>query len=248
MELKKLSWIEVKNYLNKGIKRFILPVGTIEPHGTHLPLGTDAIIPEELSFKIAEKTNSIVLPTVYYGVTDSLYGYPGSIRIEPETLESLIYDIMRSMAFSGFREAVVMNGHGGSKQVSAIERACQRIWASYGIPTIVINWWVLARENKITKKYFNKEGGHAATDETSMIVAIDKKLVKRELYKDDEIMVWREGIKTFPLEKSIINYSEEEGSVIFEEKKSIDYFNELSDMISKTINDYFREILSKVRP
>jgi creatinine amidohydrolase len=60
MELKKLSWMEVKNYLNKNIKRFILPIGTIEPHGTHLPLGTDAIIPEELSLKIAEKTG------VYY--------------------------------------------------------------------------------------------------------------------------------------------------------------------------------------
>ncbi|MGB9759624.1 MAG: creatininase family protein [Thermoproteota archaeon] len=245
MELKKLSWVEVKNYLNKNIKRFILPIGTIEPHGTHLPLGTDAIIPEELSLKIAEKTDSIVLPTIYYGVTDSLYGYPGSIRIEPEILENLIYDVMKSMIFNGFKEAVVMNGHGGSKQMLAIERACQRIWSDYRTPIIVINWWILARENKITEKYFNKEGGHAATDETSMIMAIDKKLVKRELYKNEEILVWREGVKTFPLEKSIINYSESEGSVVFEEERSIKYFNELSNLISKVINDYFNNISLK---
>jgi len=245
MELKKLSWMEVKNYLNKNIKRFILPIGTIEPHGTHLPLGTDAIIPEELSLKIAEKTNSIVLPTIYYGVTDSLYGYPGSVRVEPETLENLIYDVMRSMVFSGFKEAVVMNGHGGSKQVSAIEKACQKIWVNCRIPNIVINWWILARENKITEKYFNKKGGHAATDETAMIMAIDKKLVKRELYKDEEIVIWKEGVKTFPLEKSIINYSEDEGSVIFEEKRSVEYFNELSNLISKIINDYFNDISFK---
>lgn len=247
MELKKLSWIEIKNYLDKGIKRFILPIGTIEPHGTHLPLGTDAIIPEELSLKIAEKTNSIVLPTIYYGVTDSLYGYPGSIRVEPETLESLIYDVMRSMILNGFKEAVIMNGHGGSKQMTAIEKACQRIWTNNKVPIIVVNWWIFARENKITEKYFSKKGGHAATDETAMVMAIDKKLVKRELYKDEEIMVWREGIKTFPLGKSIINYSEDEGGVIFEEEKSVKYFNELSDLISKTINDYFKSMSTRAR-
>ncbi|RLE91840.1 MAG: creatininase family protein, partial [Thermoprotei archaeon] len=101
MKLHELTYKEVKIFLERGVDTFILPVGTIEPHGPHLPLGTDAFIPEKIGEILPEKIKAVLLPTIYYGVTGSLHGYPGSIRIEPEVLEQLIYQVLKSMSFHG---------------------------------------------------------------------------------------------------------------------------------------------------
>ncbi len=242
MYLSKISWLEVRELLKRGFRRVILPVGTIEPHGTHLPLGTDAFIPEVIAERVAARTWAVVLPTVYYGVTKSLHGYPGSIRIEPSTLENFVYEILSSMAWHGFREAVILNGHGGSEQESALENAGRRLWLEHRVPVLIIDWWVLARERGLNKKYFSKEGGHAATDETAAIYAINPALVRKDLYSGDEITIYSRGVKGFPLGGTIINYSEEEGEVLFDEEKSKQYFEELVELVVNVINNYFEKI------
>ena len=60
-KLRELTWIEIREVLNNGIERAIIPIGTIEAHGTHLPLGTDLMTAES----IAEKLNAMLLPTIF---------------------------------------------------------------------------------------------------------------------------------------------------------------------------------------
>lgn len=241
-ELHKMTWIEAKELIRRSVDTFILPIGTIEPHGTHLPLGTDAFIPTALAKEVAERVDAFVLPPVYYGVTKSLHGYTGSIRISPHILEGLIYDILSSMHFHGLKLGVIFNGHGGSEQTLAVDRVAYRAWSELKLPVMVVEWWTFAREKEITEKVFGKEGGHAGTDETACILARYPELVKRDLYRSEEIAVYYRGLKTYPFMGSIINYSEKEGDVVFDEEKARQYFEKLVDVISSEIERFRRRL------
>ncbi|MEM3619379.1 MAG: creatininase family protein, partial [Candidatus Korarchaeum sp.] len=84
----------------------ILPLGVCEAHGPHLPLGTDFLISEWLSLRVAEKVNALVAPPLYYGVAVGLSGYMGTITISDSTLESLIHEILSELASNGFGRVI----------------------------------------------------------------------------------------------------------------------------------------------
>jgi len=241
-KLHMLTWIEVKKLLDKGVSTVILPVGTIEPHGTHLTMGTDALIPESLGEILAERLDALLLPTIYYGVTKSLYGYPGSVRVEPETLEKMIFEVLSSMVFHGFKSAIILNGHGGSEQVIAVDRAVYRLWVEYKMPSIIIEWWTLAREKGLTKDVLGKEGGHAGSDETACILAKYPSLVKRDLYCEKEIEVYSKGVKTYPYRGSIIHYSMDEDGIVFDKHRAEEYFGKLVDLIEKEVRRFLESL------
>jgi len=245
VRIDELTWIEVKALLDRGVRRFILPVGTLEPHGTHLPLGTDTIAPYAIALEVARRVNALVLPPIYYGVTKSLAGYPGAVRIEPSILKEYVYSILKYMALHGFKEAVIMNGHGGREQVEALDKAAFRIWQEYHIPVLIINWWSLARERGITQKFLSKEGGHGGSDETAVIYSVAPHLVKKHLYDENQILVYSSSIIAYPIEGTIINYSDKEGGVLFDETKSKKYFNMLVNEIAKVVDEYFQKVSFK---
>ncbi|TET94781.1 MAG: creatininase family protein, partial [Candidatus Zixiibacteriota bacterium] len=88
-ELQRLSWLKVREFVPSTIDTILLPVGTVEAHGSAC-LGTDNFIPEAIALGVAERLNALVAPTLSYGVTRSLYRYPGGITINPKTYELLI--------------------------------------------------------------------------------------------------------------------------------------------------------------
>lgn len=240
-KLEEFSYKELEEFIKKeGIDTFILPVGTIEPHGTHLPLGADALIPIAMGEYIAEKLKAILLPPIYYGVTTGLHGYTGSIRIKPETLEQYVYQILESMKMHGFKYALILNGHGGNTQ--ALENAARNAWLNLRMAVMVVDWWTLAREKGLTQKILGKEGGHAATDETAMILATFPNLVKKKLYDPKSIYVYSNGIRAYPTPGTIINYSEKEGETEFKDQDSREYF----EAVSKLILEAFIEFKSRV--
>lgn len=116
------------------------------------------------------------------------------------------------------------------------------IWSEYKTPIIVIDWWILAREKGLTKEILDKEGGHAGSDETACIIASYPHLVKKDLYGDDEIVVYRRGTRTYPLMGTVINYSTEEGSVLFDRDKAKLFFNKLVDLIVREIQTFFGKV------
>jgi len=211
--LDELTYVEVSRLVRAGADTVVLPVGTVEPHGPHLPLGADTLIAEALAELVAAKLNALLLPAVPYGVTGSLHGYPGSVRVEPEVLEKLVYSVLESAALSGFRYALIVNGHGGN--TPSLEAAAKRAWYARGLATMVVDWWVLARERGVTQRLLGKEGGHAATDETTILLAVKPHLVKRELYSGGEVYVYSAGVKAYPLPGTVINYTPQEGDVSF---------------------------------
>lgn len=241
LKLEELSYVELKEEVEKRkIDSFVLPVGTVEPHGTHLPLGTDTLIPSALGEYVAEKVNAVLLPPVHYGVTTGLHGYFGSVRVQPETLEALVYEILESMSLHGFRYGLILNGHGGNTQ--ALDNAAKKAWLRNKLAVMVVDWWILAREKGVTREVLGKEGGHAATDETAMVLAIRPELVKRNLYTPSAVYVYSAAVKAYPYPGTVINYSEGEGDVEFKPGEARRYFERVADLVADVFLRYKKSL------
>ncbi|PTM57631.1 creatininase family protein [Desmospora activa] len=104
----------------------ILPLGAVEAHGPHLPLGTDNDLAEELSKRLAKRVNGWVLPTLPYGQVWSLSDFPGSLSVSNETLIRLLTDLGDSLVRQGFRIWVILNAHLGN--AVAVKEAARQLY------------------------------------------------------------------------------------------------------------------------
>jgi creatinine amidohydrolase len=235
-KLENLNWMEFKGLVPKKIKTIILPVGTIEAHGV-ISLGTDVQIPQKIAEMIAEDLKAIIAPPVYYGVTRSLYFYPGSLSVTSQTFENYLYEILDSMAEKGFSRIVVINGHGG--HLNELKNAALKVYKTRKAKIAVIHWWLLCDD--ITKQVYGVTGGHAGVDETAGILAIDKSLVKKERYKKEMAYKFDEAMNVMPTPSSIILYKEKEGYPDFDEKKAKVYMTKVAEKIRKMILEIFKK-------
>lgn len=129
MQYEHLNAFDFKEAVKKAKRTALLPVGAIEAHGPHLPLGTDNLLAERLAKRVAEQTGALQLPVVAYGQVWSLRHFPGSINISNETLIRLIVDIGKSLYFQGFRILAMINGHLGN--TVALKEAARKLFDEY---------------------------------------------------------------------------------------------------------------------
>jgi creatinine amidohydrolase len=133
----RLTWEEMNEAIAMQ-KVVILPAGSTEQHGRHLPLDTDTFLVEsvclELGRQIPEKV--LVLPTISYGLNMHHIDFPGTIHIEPETFIAFCLNITKSIAYHGFKKMLIVNGHGSNgplvdlvarKTVLATESICTAV-------------------------------------------------------------------------------------------------------------------------
>ncbi|MDQ0339340.1 creatinine amidohydrolase [Caldalkalibacillus uzonensis] len=106
---------EIVRQLIKEKSIAILPIGAIEAHGPHLPLGTDNILAEALANRLAQQVDAFVLPTLPYGQVWSLRHFAGSINVSNDSLINLLCDIGQSLSEQGFKIFVIVNGHLGNQ-------------------------------------------------------------------------------------------------------------------------------------
>lgn len=129
--LGELTWVDVEEFL-KVHKTVVIPVGSCEQHGPHLPLDTDAYDAFWLSLKAAEKAEcALVAPPINYGVSLHHMDFPGTITLNPQTLEQMAYELGICLIKHGFTKILFENGHGGN--TPALEAAAQRIKAETGV-------------------------------------------------------------------------------------------------------------------
>jgi creatinine amidohydrolase len=113
--LDRMTWPEVAAAIERGAG-VILPVGSTEQHGHHLPLATDAILPTELGLAVAEELDLLVAPAVQYGyrsrpLSGGGEGFPGTVSLRAETLMRLVEDVLHQLIRHGFRRLIVLNWH-----------------------------------------------------------------------------------------------------------------------------------------
>ena len=171
MYLSHMNIPEVQEYL-KHNDTILLPVGSLENHGLHMPLGTDALIPDEIARLINERSGILIAPTINYGATDDLSGFPGTVSIGTEGLIHLLKAICDELYKYGFRRFLILNGHGGN--TAAIQAVGIHLYRK-GAYLANLNWWLMAGQ-------LNPEwaGGHGGGEETAAIMAVDESLIKKE--------------------------------------------------------------------
>ncbi|NHI83661.1 MAG: creatininase family protein [Candidatus Thorarchaeota archaeon] len=152
----------------------LMVTGALEPHGMHMALGTDIILPTYLAEKIAKRTEAMVLPAIPFGDSWSFDLYEGTVSVSPETLVSLYADVMTSVFRNGFRYLVALNGHGPN--ATLLEQAAKKATMAGERVVIIVNWWIdLAKD--VRKIVLESPEGHAAEDETSELMFIRPDLV-----------------------------------------------------------------------
>jgi len=234
--LQKLNWMSVGELVPDRIATVILPVGTVEAHGSS-PLGTDDLIPEMIADGIAERANALVAPTINYGITKSLYGYPGGSTIRPATFELYVRDVLDSLARTGFKNVVVMNGHGGNN--ASLKTVAFDFHVAAGCNIAVVHWWELCAA--MARDFFGHAGGHAGTDEAAMVQAIDPALFDRSA--DDPELAWwvRPGADVYPVPGSILLYTEGEGRPEFDVEKARQFRARVIDLVG----DFVAQVLAR---
>ena len=112
MRLSEMSWKDVADYLD-GCRALIVPVGTCEQHGLHLPLATDTLIAEAFATRISEATGVAMAPTVGYGVNLPCDRFvPGTAGFSPEALRAFVTDVLEDWERQGFRQFFIVTAHG----------------------------------------------------------------------------------------------------------------------------------------
>lgn len=91
----------------------LIPFGSVEEHGLHLPLGTDTFQAADVCRRLSERRPVFVAPAIFYGVCRSTSNHPGTISVSTETLKALTIDIVRSLYRQGLRNVVLLSGHAG---------------------------------------------------------------------------------------------------------------------------------------
>lgn len=170
MRLENITWLAAERYFQEN-DMVLLCLGSIECHGRHMPLGTDALIPEHLAGLIEQRSSVLIAPPLPYGVCQDLTDYPGSISIAPDVYYGFCQQLFENLYQHGARKFVVLNGHGGN--VSTI----QRIGMEYdkkGCITAILNWWFVAGDLDPAWK-----GGHGGAEETAAILGIEPELVDK---------------------------------------------------------------------
>src|SRR5215510_3564632 len=92
----------------------ILPVGATEQHSRHLPLATDTLVVEAVAQRVAKKLNAYCLPALPFSISHMHRGSHGSVWLRNQTLVSVVRDIAVSVRHDGFKQLVLLNGHGGN--------------------------------------------------------------------------------------------------------------------------------------
>src|SRR5678810_1121616 len=128
LELAKIPFTEVKRLADCGKALTILPVGVVEEHGAHLPLGLDSFAAEVYSAAAtphleAQGYEVVVAPTINYGVARAAIDFPGTLSLEPETLRSMVVEIGRSLLRHNLKRLAILNGHRDKYHMKALDDA-----------------------------------------------------------------------------------------------------------------------------
>jgi len=124
--LEELPWPAVEQYLTaRESPTVIVPIGSTEQHGPHLPLAVDAFQARDLAEEIAVAADVLTAPLLPYGDADHHLGFPGTISLSTETVVSVLTDVYDSLVGHGFENVVTVNGH-RIANLPAIETAMQQ--------------------------------------------------------------------------------------------------------------------------
>jgi len=158
----------------------VVPMGVIEKHGQHLPLGTDVYTSREICRRAADKEYCIIYPYYFMGQIFEAQHQPGTIAYSPELLYRLLDETCKEIARNGIKKIILVNGHGGNnawlQYFCQVQLATPRDYVVFAITPSVSS----DVQGKIAELRKTTTGGHADEMETSSMLVVRPDLVKIE--------------------------------------------------------------------
>ena len=159
---------DLRKIIKKKKQIAIIPVGSIEQHGPHLPISTDSDIVTEIALKLSEKNNGFLLPTINYGISDEHFPF-FNLSIKRSTLSRILGDVCESLVKNGISRILIINGHYGN--LDSLKRFEKKQKKNRKIK--IVSYW----------KYMDREFDHAGNVETSIMLAISKNVNMKKAKK-----------------------------------------------------------------
>ncbi len=177
MRLAELTYEALAERLRLGPVVVLLPVGSVEPHGPHLPLGTDTLISEAVVLRavtrLAERgIDALVAPAVPYGVTDYAQGFAGAVSIEASVLTAFVRGVVTALLGEGFAHVCVVNNHLEPEHDAAIRAATEGLGARASVACPLTRRW-----GRTLSDEYKSGACHAGRYETSLVLASNPELV-----------------------------------------------------------------------
>jgi len=167
---------EVEAFLEKH-HTVIVPTGATEQHGPHAPLLTDVLIPQEIARRVATRVGALVAPPINYALSYPHVGFRGLVHIRIPTFMALIEDLCASLAASGFRRIIFLNGHYDNTYAIAYACATAAERMPRGVQAFPVNYWDGMPPDVAAQYVSLAKGMHANAAETSAVLALNPALV-----------------------------------------------------------------------
>lgn len=189
VEWAKLTAPELREIAAKPGAIVLLPVGSLEQHGPHLPTFTDTASASAASVEAAKRVNAaggacVVLPGLWTGMSEHHLPFGGTISLNYSEFHGVLRGVARSLRAVGFSRLMIVNGHGGN--VDALALSARELAVEFGFPIVAVTPWFLAQDKVASVMESDRGPKHACEGETSLMMAIWGEHVRAE--KLDEAM------------------------------------------------------------
>ena len=186
--MREMTWREVAD-LDKENTLVMLPIGSFEQHGLHLPLITDTIHADTMAQKIHQLAGPdfplLILPTLPYGQSVEHTGFAGTLTLTPQTLLMVLADLCGSLADQGFKKIIVLNGHGGNSGLLSAYSA--QLWNTHKSHMFIIDisQMLFDPESPVQLDSPGGQDYHGGELETSLILAAEPALVQMDKARNE---------------------------------------------------------------
>ncbi|MFG6083791.1 creatininase family protein [Paracoccus litorisediminis] len=182
VEWEKLTAPEIRAIAARRGALAILPIGSLEQHGPHLPVITDTASASAAAISaarlVADETPVVVLPGLWLGMSEHHLPFGGTITLDFATMRAVLGCIVRSLVSGGFGRLLIVNGHGGNIDPLAV--AVREMAVEYGIPIVACLPWGMAPDEIAAIMVTDLGAGHACEGEASLMLSIMPGAVRTE--------------------------------------------------------------------
>jgi len=170
MDASELYDPEFRKLIKSKKQTVIIPVGSLEQHGAHLPITTDSDIVTEIASRLAKKCGFIVFPTISYGISEEHYPLFNT-SINSDNLSRWLDSILNSLRENRIESVVILNGHHGNESI--VNAITHSMWKMQGIKLRRYSYW----------HFMEHEFDHAGFVESSIMLTISDKVKMKKAKK-----------------------------------------------------------------
>ena len=208
-QMRHMTVEEVQEYL-KTNQTIILPYALCEQHGYHLPLDVDLRNAEYCSQVLAEELDCIIAPCLNYTFSGGML--PGTINVKPNTFSNLVGEIIESLTVQGFRNFVILPGHGGSESMLHLKESLRILkWLNPNLKDDLIIFSPIWDFSPTWTELFKTRDYHAAAAETSLLMHWSPEVIRKKIVMDEESVAerLRDDPDSYQLRESFTELSQE---------------------------------------